>query len=255
MFTDSHAHIYLPEFEKDLAAVIENAKEVGVDRILLPNIDSSTIPDLKRVVENYPGYCIPMMGLHPGSVKKDYEQELQTVKGELYSGQYVAVGEIGIDLYWDKTFFPEQVIVFEEQIKWAKELGLPVVIHARNSFNEIFEVLDRCMDDSLKGVFHCFTGGRKQVGKILEYKSFMFGIGGIVTFKNSGLDHTVTRIPLDKIILETDSPYLSPVPYRGKRNQPGYLRYIAEKLAEIKNTGVETVGTITENNIRKLFNL
>jgi TatD DNase family protein len=196
-----------------------------------------------------------MMGLHPGSVKKDYKQELVSIKKELDKGGYIAIGEIGIDLYWDSTFIKEQTVVFETQIDWAKEKGLPIVIHARDSFNEIFEVLDRKSDERLFGVFHCFTGGMDEVNKILSYQNFLIGLGGILTFKNAGLDKIASQIPLNKIILETDAPYLSPVPYRGKRNQSAYIYHVAEKLAEVKRTSINQIINQTGQNAIELFNL
>ena len=195
------------------------------------------------------------MGLHPGSVKKDYKKELETIKKELDKGDCIAVGEIGIDLYWDQTFIKEQTAVFETQIDWAKKAGLPIVIHARDSFNEIFEVLDSKIDEELFGVFHCFTGGMDEVNKILSYENILFGLGGIITFKNAGLDKIAAQIPLNKIILETDSPYLSPVPHRGKRNQSAYVYYVAEKLAEIKNQPIKQIIEQTGRNAIELFNL
>jgi len=255
MLIDTHAHLYLQEFKGDQQEVISAAKQKGVGKILLPNIDASTIDPLNKLCQQYTGYCYPMMGLHPSSVKKDYKKELDTIKKELDKGGYIAVGEIGIDLYWDQTFLKEQTEVFEMQIDWAKELGLPIVIHARDSFNEIFEVLDRKKDERLFGVFHCFTGGMDEVKKIMGYGNFLFGLGGILTFKNAGLDKTASQIPLNKIILETDAPYLSPVPYRGKRNQPAYVYHVAEKLAVIKKQPIEQIIEQTGHNAIELFNL
>ena len=255
MLIDTHAHLYLKEFEADLPEVISAAKQKGVGKILLPNIDSTTISTLNRMCQQYPGYCYPMMGLHPGSVNQDCKKELEKIKNEIDRGNYIAIGEIGIDLYWDRTYLKEQVSAFELQIDWAKELGLPIVIHARDSFAEIFQVLDQKIDDRLFGVFHCFTGEVVEVKKILNYKNFMFGIGGILTFKNAGLDKIVKHIPLNKIVLETDSPYLSPVPFRGKRNQSSYVYYVAEKLAEINEVPLHQIIEQTGENATELFNL
>lgn len=196
-----------------------------------------------------------MMGLHPGSINQDYKIELEIIKKEIDRGNYIAIGEIGIDLYWDRTYIKEQIIAFELQIDWAKELGLPIVIHARDSFAEIFQVLDKKIDDKLFGVFHCFTGELTEVEKILSYENFMFGIGGILTFKNAGLDKTVEHIPLNKIVLETDAPYLAPVPFRGKRNQSAYVKYVAEKLSEINEIPVDQIIKQTGGNAIELFNL
>lgn len=255
MLIDTHAHIYLKEFEADLSEVISTAKESGVDKILLPNIDSSTIGALNNTCQLNPNFCYPMMGLHPGSINQDYKIELEIIKKEIDRGNYIAIGEIGIDLYWDRTYIKEQIIAFELQIDWAKELGLPIVIHARDSFAEIFQVLDKKIDDKLFGVFHCFTGELTEVEKILSYENFMFGIGGILTFKNAGLDKTVEHIPLNKIVLETDAPYLAPVPFRGKRNQSAYVKYVAEKLSEINEIPVDQIIKQTGGNAIELFNL
>jgi TatD DNase family protein len=255
MLIDTHAHLYLKEFDDDRPEVIESARQVGVEKILLPNIDVSTIDPMNKMCEQFPDYCYPMMGLHPGSVNKDYKKELKTIKKELEQGGYIAIGEIGIDLYWDSTFIKEQIAVFETQIDWAKEKRMPIVIHARDSFNEIFEVLDRKNDDRLSGVFHCFTGGMDDVTKILSYKNILIGLGGILTFKNAGLDKIASQIPLNKIILETDSPYLSPVPYRGKRNQSAYVYHVAEKLAALKGKPMNQILKQTGHNAVDLFNL
>ena len=196
-----------------------------------------------------------MMGLHPCSVKEDFEKELNSIKTYLYNGNYIAIGEIGIDLYWDKTTLTIQKKAFEEQINWAKELHLPIVIHARDSYEEIFEVLDKIHDSSLFGVFHCFTGSLKQAKKIIDYGNFKMGIGGVVTFKNGGLDKTLQNIELKHLMLETDSPYLSPNPYRGKRNESTHLKLIAEKLAIIYNCTFEEIAEITTRNAKMLFKL
>ena len=255
MLVDTHAHLYLKEFEADQQDVILAAKQKGIAKILLPNIDSSTVGDLNKMCLQFPNYCYPMMGLHPGSVNQEYEKELDIIKKELDEGNYIAIGEIGIDLYWDSTFLKEQIAAFELQIDWAKEFGLPIVIHARDSFAEIFQVLDEKIDDRLFGVFHCFTGDLAEVEKILNYKSFLFGIGGILTFKNAGLDKVVTHIPLNKIILETDAPYLAPVPFRGKRNESAYVNYVVEKLAEVKGEPTNQIIRQTGINVAELFKL
>ncbi|MEC7618658.1 MAG: TatD family hydrolase [Bacteroidota bacterium] len=254
MLIDTHTHIYLKEFNDDRNTVIEKCMSNGINKLLLPNIDTSTIESLNSTCEKY-SCCKPMMGLHPCSVKEDFEKELNSIKTYLYNGNYIAIGEIGIDLYWDKTTLTIQKKAFEEQINWAKELHLPIVIHARDSYEEIFEVLDKIHDSSLFGVFHCFTGSLKQAKKIIDYGNFKMGIGGVVTFKNGGLDKTLQNIELKHLMLETDSPYLSPSPYRGKRNESTHLKLIAEKLAIIYNCTFEEIAEITTRNAKMLFKL
>lgn len=250
--TDTHAHLYLKEFENDLDKVIGRALESGVKRIFLPNLDSSSVKDMLRLCEQYKGICFPMMGLHPTSVKENYSEELSFIEEQLNSNQVIAVGEIGIDLYWDKTLLEEQKLVFRTQLNWAKERALPVVIHARDSFSEIFEVMDQEYSPDLKGVFHSFTGNADQVKKILSY-GFYIGINGIVTFKNSGLDQIVKDIPVEKLLVETDAPFLAPTPYRGKRNESSYVTKVAEKIAEIKKMEQDELANITTQNALSLF--
>ncbi len=253
ILTDTHTHVYLDAFSEDRDEMMQRAFDKGVQRIFLPHVDRETTADLKQLVADYPNHCFPMMGLHPCSVKEDYHEELRFVKEELASGNYVAVGEIGIDLYWDKTFFKQQVEAFEKQIEWAKELNLPIVIHARDSFDEIFEIVDRLNDNQLKGIFHCFTGTLEQAQHILDYGDFYLGIGGVVTFKNSGLDKVVKQLPLDKLVLETDAPYLTPTPFRGKRNEASYTELVAQKVADIHETAIENVAEITTQNSKTIF--
>ncbi len=227
---DSHTHLYLPEFDKDRQSVVQKALGAGIEKMLLPNIDSGSVEGMLKLCSEYPDVFYPMMGLHPGSVGDTYMDELESVRNLALIGKYIAIGEIGIDLYWDKTYIKQQFIAFELQIELALELNLPVVIHSRNSFAEIFSILDKYSGTGLKGVFHSFTGGSAELEKINEL-GFYTGINGIVTFKNSGLDKLVTSIPLNRILLETDSPYLSPVPVRGKRNESLHLIYINDFLA------------------------
>jgi TatD DNase family protein len=252
--TDTHTHLYLPEFKNDRTAVVKKAINEGVTKMFLPNVDSATIEGLLRLCNSYPANIYPMMGLHPCSVKENFEAELEIVHDHLSRGGFIAVGEIGIDLYWDKTFYKLQVDAFEKQIEFALNLNLPVVIHARNSFSEIFEVLDKYKNSGLKGVFHSFTGGAAEVEKILSYDFFM-GINGIVTFKNSGLDIVVSEIPLNRILLETDSPYLSPVPKRGTRNESAHIIYINKFLAGLFNLSPEKMAEITTANSFELFKI
>jgi TatD DNase family protein len=254
VFIDTHTHLFLPEFDNDRKQVIEDAILRGVDKMLLPNVDSTTVSGLFDVCRQYPQNCFPMIGLHPTSVKESYMADLQHIESVLKIEKVIAIGEIGIDLYWDKTYLKQQQEAFIYQINLAKQYDLPIVIHARESFNEIFDILKLQLDKKLKGVFHAFTGDIKQAEQIIEW-GFKLGIGGIVTFKNSGLDKIVEQIDLNHIVLETDSPYLPPVPYRGKRNESAYIVKVAEKIAQIKNCSVEEVAEKTTLNAKSLFNL
>jgi len=249
---DTHAHIYLEEFDGEVPQVLQNAKEVGIERIYLPNIDTGTIEAMFRLENDYPGYFYPMMGLHPTSVKEDYTDQLETIGKWLNERPFPAIGEIGIDLYWDDTYKNEQEKAFELQLNWAKEKGLPVVIHSRESFREIFDVVDRVNDERLYGIFHSFAGNADDAQHIIEL-GFKIGINGIVTFKNSTLDEVVAGIDLDHLVLETDSPFLAPVPRRGKRNESAYLKYIAGKIAEVKELSIEEVADRTTRNALKIF--
>jgi len=253
-FIDTHTHLFLPEFDTDRDQVIANAQKEGVEKLLLPNVDSSTLERLNDLVKKYPDFCLPMIGLHPTSVKEDFKDELELVENYLKDNKVCAIGEIGMDLYWDKTFLKEQEKVFRSQISLAKKYDLPVVIHARDSFDEIFNIMEDVIDDKLNGVFHAFTGNNEQAKKITEW-GFKIGLGGILTFKNSGLDKVVNNIDINHIVLETDSPYLAPVPKRGKRNESSYIIYIAQKLAEIKNISVSEVAQVTTRNAKNLFRL
>lgn len=251
---DTHAHLYLEQFDSDLVEVMTRAQENGVTKVLLPNIDSSTTERLWKTVEAFPETCFPMMGLHPCSVSDSVAEELAHVREELEKGKYIAVGEIGIDLYWDKTLIKEQIIAFEQQMEWAKELNLPVAIHCRESFDEIFTSVEKVQDGRLKGVLHCFTGNADQAQRTIDL-GLHIGLGGVLTFKNSGVDKAVVDAPMDKIILETDSPYLAPTPYRGKRNESSYTKLVAEKLAEVKELSLEEVAKQTTKNAKTLFDL
>lgn len=253
-FIDTHTHLFLSEFEEDRTRVIKNAKSEGVQKLLLPNVDSTTIDGLSDMVKTYPDICVPMAGLHPTSVKSDFLQEIDLVKDFMSKNKVCAIGEIGIDLYWDKSFIKEQEEAFRIQIEIAKQNNLPIVIHARDSFNEIFKVMDDVCDEKLKGVFHAFTGNEDQAKRIIDW-GFYIGLGGILTFKNSGLDKVASNIDINSIVLETDSPYLAPVPKRGKRNESAYIKYIAQKLADIKNITIEEVADITTKNAKQLFNV
>lgn len=251
---DTHSHIYSDDFKDDIEEIISNCKNVNIQKILLPNIDSESIPKMNHLVQCFPDMCVPMMGLHPTSVKENYEEELENCKAWLAKGKYCAIGEVGIDLYWDKTFIKEQQIVFDTQINWALGKELPIVIHARDSFNEIFEILEGYRNTKINGVFHSFTGNEEQAQNAIDL-GFLLGINGIVTFKNAGLDKTLASLSLDKLILETDAPYLAPVPKRGKRNESSYLIHIANKLSEIYQVSLDEVAKITSANAEKLFNI
>jgi TatD DNase family protein len=255
-FIDTHTHLFSDSFNDDRTEAVTRAINAGVQTLLLPNIDLESIESMHDLVAQFPNHCFPMMGLHPGSVDGDWKNALEIIKGHLFSERkYCAVGEIGMDLYWDKTFVNEQREAFQQQVQWAKELKLPIVIHAREAFDEIFEVLDVLNDDSLCGVFHCFTGTLEQAYRALNYGHFKLGIGGVLTYKKSGLDEVLTHLPLDCMILETDSPYLPPVPHRGRRNESAFLLHIAERLAELKNVTLKQVEEITSQNARLLFRL
>jgi len=247
--------MYLEQFDEDRAACMERAIERDVLLTLLPNIDVNSIASMKKFMEEYPSQSSGMMGLHPCSVKKNFHKELAIIKKELDSGKYIAVGEIGIDLYWDKSTLGIQVEAFKKQIEWAKEAKLPIAIHARDSFEEIFAVLDEVHDERLTGVFHCFTGSADQAKKALGYPGFYLGIGGVATFKNSGLDSVLAEIGPDRLMLETDAPYLTPHPHRGKRNETSYTRLVAEKLALIFDKPIEEIARVTTHNANALFQL
>lgn len=254
MLIDSHTHLYLEQFDKDREAVIERAVKADVGKMLLPNIDTGTISDLLALCRKFPEHCLPMAGLHPTSVKSNYQEELSRIRELLDEGGFIAVGEIGMDLYWDKTFREEQEEALGRQIEWAVEKDLPVVIHSRDSFAEIFEVIETKRHLNPRGVFHSFTGNQEQLEKALGF-GFYIGINGIVTFKNSELGEVVRKIPEDRLLLETDSPFLSPVPRRGKRNESSHLPFIAEKIAEITGRSFEEIVRTTSSNARKLFNI
>ncbi len=249
---DTHAHIYLNEFTNDLDEVIQQSKLKGIERIYMPNIDSNSIDHMLSLESQYKDYCIPMMGLHPCYVKEDYKTELKLVESWLGQREFCAVGEIGIDLYWDKSFVKEQIKAFETQIEWAKELKIPIVIHCRESIDMTIDMVKKHQDGDLKGIFHCFSGNINHANSAIDL-NFMLGIGGVVTFKNGGLDKVIPEVDLKHIVLETDSPYLAPTPYRGKRNSPSYLIYIAEKIAGLKGCTVEEVARMTTSSAKKIF--
>ncbi len=255
MFVDTHTHLFTDAFDEDRDIVVQRAIDAGIQYLLLPNIDGGTINAMHQLEKAYPNNCFSMMGLHPGSVKENWEEELAKVKEHLFSRKYVAVGEIGMDLYWDTTFIEEQRQAFRQQVSWAKELKIPIAIHARDAFDEIFAILDEMNDENLIGVFHCFTGNLEQARHIESYGGFKMGIGGVVTYKKAAMDQVLTHVDLKHLILETDSPYLSPVPFRGKRNESSYVVHIAEKLSDIYGVPLKEIEEATTKSALELFNL
>lgn len=253
ILTDTHTHLYSKDFDPDRSELIETAIKSGIKRFFLPNVDSESIPGMFQMEKQFPDNCFAMMGLHPCSVNATYQDELQVVKHWLSKRKFIGIGEIGIDLYWDKTFLVQQQDAFRTQIQLAKEYNLPYVIHSRNSFNEVMEIVSEFKNDAIKAIFHCFSGNVQQAEEVIAAGNFKLGIGGVVTFKNSGLDKVVEAIDLKHLVLETDAPYLAPMPHRGKRNEPDHLLLIAKKIAEIKNISVEEVASVTTQNSIEVF--
>ncbi len=251
---DTHTHLYLPEFDADRDEAVERAVNAGVTKLLMPNIDTGSVDPMLSVENRFPGICLSMIGLHPTSVKEDYVLQLSALEKIFYDHNYIAIGEIGIDLYWDNTFIKEQITAFRRQITFALEKKLPVVVHSRDSFPEVFSVLEEFKGTGLKGVLHAFTGGIPEMDKALDL-GFKLGIGGIVTFKNSGLDAIIKEAGVQNILLETDSPYLAPVPYRGKRNESLYICIINKKIADITGMNEKKVAELTFSNSCELFDL
>ena len=252
MFIDTHSHIYENEFQDDRTEVIQRALAAGVKQIVLPDIDSESRPRMLELSEAWPEIMLPSIGLHPTSVKENYKKELAEVEHWLGIRPFCGIGECGIDLYWDKTWYQEQVKAFEYQLEIAKEAALPVIIHARESVEEIFQILKR--HPYVKGIFHCFTGSPEDARRAVEM-GFMLGIGGVLTFKNSGLSETLRQIGTDSLVLETDAPYLAPVPFRGKRNESSYIPLIAQKMADTFETDLKKIEEITTRNAMNLFTL
>nr|WP_321375503.1 TatD family hydrolase [uncultured Bacteroides sp.] len=253
-FIDTHSHLFLEEFAEDLPLVMQRAKSAGVSRIYMPNIDCSTIKPLLDTVAQYPDYCFPMIGLHPTSVNADFREELKVMKEMLdQSHPFVAIGEVGMDLYWDRTFINEQFEAFETQIQWSAEYQLPLVIHSRDSFEEVYQVIKRNEHKNLKGIFHSFTGTVEEAERLLQFDGFYLGINGVVTFKKSTLPEVLKSVPLERIVLETDSPYLTPAPNRGKRNESANVKDTLLKLAAIYQCSPENVAETTTMNALKIF--
>lgn len=254
---DTHSHLFLEDFKDDLPDVMARAREAGVSHIFMPNIDSTSIASLLRVCHDYAKYCFPMIGLHPTSVNEGYEDELRIVEQELSTrrDEYVGIGEIGMDLYWDQTYVTEQQIALKRQLDWALAYDLPVVIHCREAFSYIYKVLESYRHTPLRGIFHSFTGTREEAGRILEFPRFLIGINGVVTFKKSTLPEVLSRIPLERIVLETDAPYLTPVPYRGRRNESSFIKYTLMKVAEVYGLSPEEVSAVTSETALKVFGM
>jgi len=250
---DSHTHLFLEEFDSDRDRVIQRAREAGVRFFCLPNIDAESVERLHRVSDEYPAWCFPMMGLHPTSVKAHYQRDLEVIKAELNKRKYIAIGEIGVDMYWDQTFLKEQIHAFEEQLRWSIDRNLPVAIHTREAFPQVFESLYKIGINQLRGVFHSFGGTREELEEIALCKNFMIGINGVITYKKAKFRDYLTLFPLERILLETDSPYLSPTPFRGKRNEPAYLLNIVTKLSEVYNLSAEKIAEVTTKNAQRLF--
>ena len=250
--TDTHSHIYLAEFANDRDVMLKRAEAEGIKKVLMPAIDSTTHEEMIGVEKLNPGQCFAMMGLHPCSVKEGFKEELSIVKKYFSQRNFIAVGEIGLDFYWDKTFVTEQFEAFRLQINWSFDLDIPIVIHSRSSIDQCIEVVSKQQNGKLRGVFHCFSGNIEQAQQIIEL-GFYLGIGGVLTYKNSGLDKVMEQVDMKYIVLETDAPYLSPVPFRGKRNEVSYIKYVAQKLADIKKISMDEVATITTANAESLF--
>jgi TatD DNase family protein len=253
-FTDTHTHLYSEEFQDDQADMMQRALAAGVSRFFVPAIDSSCTDAMYALEENYPNEVFLMTGLHPTYVKDNYQEELAHVEKQLAARKFYAIGEIGIDLYWDKTHLEEQKIAFSTQIQWAKKYKLPIVIHCRDAFDEIFDVLESQKGPDLFGIFHCFTGTKEQAIQAISY-NMKLGIGGVVTFKNGKIDQFLHDIPLEHLVLETDAPYLSPVPHRGKRNESAYIPLVAQKLAEIYGLSMDEIAQVTTQNSKVVFGI
>jgi TatD DNase family protein len=254
VLTDTHTHLYYETDPESLAALMQRSLDNEVTRLFLPNVDVASIPLVMNLAALYPEHCFPMLGLHPCDVKETYKEELASIYAAIPAQKIYAIGEIGIDLYWDKTTLANQIEAFETQINWAKDLNLPIVIHCREAFEEVYALLLKHRDEKLRGIFHCFNGTLDQAHNIIEL-GFYLGIGGVVTYKNAGLDAVVAQIPLENLVLETDSPYLPPAPFRGKPNESSYLVHIAQKVADLHQISIEELARITTENSSKIFGI
>ena len=252
---DTHSHIYEPPFNADREEVIQRARQAGVEHILLPNINADSIAPMLDMCRRYPGYCFPMLGLHPEDIEEDYKQVLANMKALLAAPDhpYIAIGEIGLDYYWDKSKVKEQEETFRMQIEWAIEYHLPLMIHSRSAHSQLVAAISEYKDEKLSGVFHCFGGTAEEAQELLQFPDFMLGIGGIVTYKNSSLPETLTSVPLERIVLETDAPYLAPVPHRGKRNESAFVIEVLRKIAVIYNVSEQQAEDITNSNTKRIF--
>ena len=253
-FTDTHTHLDGEEFKADLPDVISRAKEQGVGRVFIPAIDLKSVDTILDVCRQFPGYAFPMIGLHPEEVKADWEMQLDAMKSRFNEAPFIAIGEVGLDFYWDRTFEREQLLAFEAQVEWAVEVQLPLMIHCRKAQNELVHILKKYESRLSGGVFHCFTGNQKEAEQLLQFKRFALGIGGVLTFKSSHLREDLpASVPLERIVLETDSPYMAPVPHRGERNESAFVHLVLEKLAEVYSVSADKVAQVTEENVRRIF--
>lgn len=254
VYTDTHTHLYLPEFDSDRDETVARALNTGIKLMFVPNVDENSIGPMKELCSRFPENCFPMIGLHPESIDNDFERKLEIIENELVSYKYFGIGETGLDYYWDLTYKEQQKESFDRQLKLAAKTGLPVIIHVRNSREDVMDLVKKNMQAGLNGIFHCFGGSVADAEEITGM-GFYIGIGGVVTFKNGRLDDVIRKIPLEYMVLETDAPYLAPVPYRGKRNEPAYIPLVAEKIAALKNTSIEEVAAHTTANVLKMFKI
>ena len=253
-FIDTHSHIYEEEFREDINEVIIRAKQAGVCKVFLPNVNGGSIEPMLKLCHDYPGYCFPMIGLHPEDIKEDYRQVLDNMHDMLIENKhFIAIGEVGLDYYWDRSLYDLQQEVFEQQIQWAIESGLPLMIHARSAHKELVDIMKRHKGDNLTGVFHCFGGTADEAQELLQFEGFALGIGGVLTFKKSPLPDALKDVPLDRIVIETDAPYLAPVPMRGKRNEPAFARHTLDRLAQLYGVTAEEVANRTNTNVERIF--
>ena len=254
MIIDTHIHLDGEEFKDDLPAVVERARAAGVSKVFIPAIDMKSVSTIADVCRKYPSYAYPMLGLHPEEVRADYVEILQEMRKLLdESKDYIAIGEVGLDFYWSREFEKEQLMAFEEQVRWSVETHLPLMIHCRKAQNEMVHILRRYQKDLPGGVFHCFTGNEKEAEELLSFDNFVLGIGGVLTFKKSNLPETLKSVPLNRIVLETDAPYMAPGPMRGQRNESAFLVYIMAKIAETKCVSEDEVATVTTANVKRIF--